>query len=280
MDRRAFLKSGAVGAAGLALAGCEDLLQALNTGEEQLWGMNVQPYPGERIRAAQIAALGRLGIRRIRITLGLHSDLAGPYLRGYSAEYLGLLNDYNDAYPDARTWPDLVRRTVQRSPGVNWFEVLNEPVQLSPRTYVESYLKPAYDVIKSINPAFQVVAAAPTGTANGRNWFYQATAAGADLVCDHRAVHEYTDSPEIYLGGTNRPFLVTESGIDDPSRHVEWYSKKMTHISGVLDTNRVYWYVLASDPDTGSAIISSQSTSGNLGVISPLYDYIRIKYGS
>jgi len=279
MDRRAFLKAGALGAASAALAGCQDITQLFEKGEERLWGMNVHPYAGERIRAAQVAALAQLGIRRVRITLGLRDDLAGPYLRSYPAEYLGILGHYNDPYPDPRSWPELVRRAVARSPGVGWFEVLNEPMDMSARSYVETYLKPAYDVIKGISPALQVVAGAPSGTADGRLYFYQMTEAGADRFCDHRAVHDYTDSPEVYSQGAERPFVVSESGVDDPARHIDWWSTKMAHMSGVLETTRVYWYALAEDPDTGPALISSRSTADRIEVLSPLYDYIRAKYG-
>ncbi len=279
MDRRAFLRTAAVAAAGGALAACDTrLLNILNTGEEQLWGMGVHPFP-DPLRGAQIEALRTMGIRRIRITLGLHRDLAGPYLRGYPAEYLGLVHDYDDPYPDPRRWPDVVRGVVRRSPGVRVFEVLNEPVEISARAYVEQYLAPAYDVVKAIDPALRVAAAAPTSTSSGRTYFYQMTDAGADSYCDFRAVHLYQDNPEIYLKGTRRPFLVTESGVEDRGRHVDWWASKMTHISGVLETDGMYWYALADSTDTQFALITERSRRGQIGILSPLYGYIRDKYG-
>jgi len=66
---------------------------------------------------------------------------------------------------------------------------------LQPRAYVEQYLRPAYEVIKGINPAYQVAAAAPTGTSDGRLYFYQMSEAGADRWCDYRAAHLYLDNP-------------------------------------------------------------------------------------
>ena len=90
----------------------------------------------------------------MRITLGLHTDLAGPYLRGYSAEYVGLLGRLQRPDPDpAARGRSSSGRAVQRSPGLFCYEVLNEPMSLTPRVYVEQYLKPAYEVIKGINPA-------------------------------------------------------------------------------------------------------------------------------
>jgi len=279
MDRRGFLRAAAVGAAGAALGGCDTkLLNLLNSGEERLWGMNVHPYP-EPLRSAQIEALRAMGVRRIRITLGLHEDLASPYLGGYSADYLGILNDFRDPYPEPNSWPTLVRRALRRAPGVTVFEVLNEPVGIPARDYVERYLKPAYDIIKAVDPALRVAAAAPTSTSGGRTWFYQMTDAGADGWCDFRCVHLYQDNAEIYLKGTDRPFLVTESGVQDQGRHVDWWSSTMAHISGILETERLYWYVLADSPDTAWGVISSRSRAGQIGVLSPLYGYVAAKYG-
>jgi hypothetical protein len=278
MERRAFLKQATLAAAGAALAGCDtELFNVFNKGEEQLWGLNVHPYGGE-LGSAQIEALRQLGIRRIRMTLGLHSDLAGPYLRAFGAEYVGLVSDFNDPVPSASSWPSLVRRAVERAPGLFSYEILNEPT-LQPSVYVEQYLRPAYEIIKGINPGYKVAAAAPLGTADGRLDFYQMTDAGADSWCDYRAAHLYNDNPELYLKGTSRPILVTEAGVEDPARHVDWWVKSMTHISGVLETDQLYFYTLADQPDTGFAIISSRSRPGRIEKLSPLYDYIRGKYG-
>ncbi|HEY6001084.1 MAG TPA: twin-arginine translocation signal domain-containing protein [bacterium] len=279
MERRDFLKAAALAAGGVGLAACDsDLLDVFNKGEEQLWGMNVHPVGGA-LFDAQVETLRLLGVRQVRITLGLETDLAGPYLRAFPAEYVGLLDRFGRGVPDAAAWPGLVRRAVQRAPGLFCYEVLNEPMALSPRVYVEQYLRPAYDVIKGINPAYRVAAAAPTGTSDGRLYFYQMSSAGADRWCDYRAAHLYLDNPEVYLKGTDRPFLITETGVEDPARHVNWWAKTMTHISGVLETDRLYFYALATTPDTGWAIISSRSRAGRAVVLSPLYDYIRAKYG-
>jgi hypothetical protein len=174
--------------------------------------------------------------------------------------------------------PDL-EWAVERSPGLFCYEILNEPVSLTGAVYVEQYLKPAYQIIKGIDPAYRVAAAAPTGTASGRLDFYEMTAAGVDSWCDYRAAHLYSDNPEYYIAGTKLPFLVTESGVQDPARHVDWWTRTMTHISGVLDTDRLYLYTLSDSEDTGWALISRFSRPGAIRVLSPLYDYIKGKYG-
>lgn len=279
MDRRGFVRAGALAAAAAVLPGCgRDLLDIFNRGEERLWGMNVHPFGGP-LGDAQIEALRRLGVRRVRMTLGLRENLAGPYLGSFRGEFVGLLDDFQSGVPDAAAWPALVRRAVERAPGLSCYEVLNEPMSVSPGAYVEQYLKPAYQVIKGINPGYRVAAAAPTGTAGGRLYFYQMTEAGADRWCDLRAAHLYADNPEVYVAGTRRPFLVTESGVDDPERHVDWWSETMAHISGVLETDQLYFYALANQPDSRNSLISNASTPGDIRVLSPLYDYIRAKYG-
>lgn len=282
MNRREFLANAALAAAGTALSGCDlDVLQVLNTGKEQLWGMNVHPYSGAR-GDAQIEVLRRMGIRQVRLTLGLEQDLAGHYLRNLAAEYVGLVSNYVNSAPNVGAWPSLVDRVVRRAPGLYCYEILNEPSTLmSAVDYVHKYLKPAYNVIKGINPAYQVCAGAPTGTSNGRIYFYEMTEAGADDYCDLRAAHIYEDNPEILIKGTKRPFLITESGVKVRGKHVDWYSSTMTHISGVLETTRVYWYCLMDDGTIGEwSIIGENSRPGAIEILSPLYDYIVSKYGS
>jgi hypothetical protein len=60
---------------------------------------------------------------------------------------------------------------------------------------------------------------------------------------------------------------------------VDWYKSKMTHISGVLETDRMHFYSLADRPDNGFGIISSASRPGNIGILSPLYAFIKGRYG-
>lgn len=278
MDRRRFLRHAGVAAAGALLPGCNsDLLDIFNEGEERLWGMHVHPFGGA-LAGAQIEVLRRLGIRRVRIVIGLHTNPAASYIGAFPAEYVGLLGDYGLPIPDPVSWPGLVRQAVERTPGLYAYEVLNEPT-LSPGLYVQQYLKPAYQAIRAVSPSSKVVAAAPQGTSGGRLYFYQMTEAGADAWCDLRAVHLYADHPEVYLAGTDRPFIVTESGVEDPARHIDWWSETMAHISGVLETERLYFYALSTLPDSAWAVISSHSQPGAIQVISPLHDYVRGRYG-
>jgi hypothetical protein len=50
----------------------------------------------------------------------------------------------------------------------------------------------------------------------------------------------------------------------------------MPHISQVLDTDMLYWYVLLDQAATGSSIIAERSDpAGNIIPNSPLYEYLR-----
>jgi len=279
MRRRDFLKLTAAGALGAALPACNSKwFNLLGPESEKLWGLNVHPYGGS-LDALQIRALHELGVTRVRITLGLDRDLATPYLNGYPAEYLGIISDFFRGRPNAGAWPGQVRAVVNRTPGVGVYQVLNEPDVfhgIGPEEYVNSFLKPAYEVIKEIRPSVPVVSAAPANTSGGRLYFYSMTEAGADRYCDFRAVHMYSTNPEVFLAGTDKPFMVTESGTRNRGNHLSWWQNDMAHFSKVLDTDLLYWYVLLDRPDDGLSLISEQAGPGGAPQpISDLYNYIK-----
>jgi hypothetical protein len=279
MKRRDFIKLAAAGALGAALPGCDSKwLNLVGDGEEKFWGLNVHPYGGS-LDELQLKALRELGVGKIRITLGLGRDLAGFYLRSYPAEYLGLISDFNLRRPDAAAWPSQVREVVGRSGGVSYLQVLNEPDVfhgIGPEVYVNDFLRPAYEIIREMRPDIPIVSAAPANTSGGRVYFFQMTDAGADRYCDYRAVHMYSSNPEVFLAGTDRPFIVTETGTRNRGNHVSWWKDNMSNISKVLDTDRLYFYVLLDRPDDGLSLMApTPDGSGNPRPISPLYDYIR-----
>jgi hypothetical protein len=279
MRRRDFLKLAAAGALGAALPACDNKwLNLIGEGDEKFWGLNVHPYGGQTDQM-QIQALRELGITKIRITLGLGRDLAGVYLRSYPAEYLGLISDFNLGRPSAAAWPSQVREAVGRSGGVTYLQVLNEPDvfhDIGPEVYVNDFLRPAYEIIREMRPDIPIVSAAPANTSGGRVYFFQMTEAGADKYCDYRAVHMYSSNPEVFLAGTDRPFIVTETGTRNRANHVSWWKDDMSNISKAFDTDKLYLYVLLDRPDDGlSLIASTPDRSGKPRPISPLYDYIR-----
>ncbi len=281
MKRRDFLKLAAAGAVGATLPGCsEKFLNFLGSGDEKLWGFNVHPYGSSM--EVQLKALSELNVRKIRITLGLGRDLASPYISAYPAEYLGIVGDFNLSGVNPASWPNLVRQTVGWSHGVSYFEILNEPDvfhTFDAAAYVRDYLRPAYEIIRELRPSIPVVAAAPAGTTGGRMYFYQMTDAGADDYCDFRAVHLYNNNPEIYLAGTDRPFMVTETGKNTPDKHLSWWVDTMPHIGKILDTEHLFFYVLLDRPRTGYGLIEqSFDPEGGVRPTGPLYDHIRDSY--
>jgi hypothetical protein len=280
MKRRDFLKLAAAGATGLALPSCNSKwFNLFGDGDEEFWGLNVHPYSGS-LYTLQLAALRELNIQKIRITLGLGRDLAGPYLSGYQAEYLGIISDFDNWRVNVSTWSANVRDAVNRSAGISYYQVLNEPGlfhNISASEYVNSYLRPAYNIIRELRPGVPVVAAAAPSTSAGLFYFLQMSEAGADSYCDYRAVHAYGGGgPELYLSGTDRPFIVTETGTGNRSRHLSWWTDEMSSISRILDTDRLYFYVLLDQPDGGKSLISgTPDAQGNPQPVSTLYNYIK-----
>ena len=70
--------------------------------------------------------------------------------------------------------------------------------------------------------------------------------------------------------------MVTESGSSVRANHVSWWKDSMPHISKILDTGHLYFYVLLDRPETGFGIISERpGPDGSVQPVSPLYEHIR-----
>jgi hypothetical protein len=157
----------------------------------------------------------------------------------------------------------LLESTLSASPGVQAVELLNEPlgsrVQLSAESYVQDFLRPGFELVRTRFPGMAVVAAAPLGTLHPDR-YQQLTDAGADEFCDFRAVHVYFDDEaalSVIRGSTRRPVLVTETGTGIPSQQVRWYSQVVPTLRSVLSAQLVFWYVLLDF--TGYSVIASTS---------------------
>jgi hypothetical protein len=212
---------------------------------------NVHPLGG-RFLDLQFDALRRLRPPSVRLTLGLvtDTDAARPYIRAV-ADPIGLVSDFRLFRIGAAEWPNLVEATLRRYPTVRRAELLNEPDHfngLAPDRYVREYLRPGYERIRERLPGVQVVAAAPVGDRKrGPDAFRRMTDAGADEVCDYRAVHVYFDDAgalSTIAGATRRPILVTETGTSSASQHVRWYTEVIPQIRATFGTDQVFWYVL------------------------------------
>jgi hypothetical protein len=240
----------------VASAGCGDSRKRSLTATETALGgeplsFNVHPLGGG-FQSLQRDALRILGTPWIRVTLGLVTDVgaAGSYVR-LAPSLLGLVSDFRTGAIDPGDWLTLLAATLRRYPQVRRAELLNEPERfygLSPERYVREFLRPGYELIRDRFPGVQVVAAAPIGDRKkAPERFRRMTDAGADDMCDYRAVHVYFDDDGALgaiAGGTRRPILVTETGINAPGQQVRWYTEVVPRIRGALGAELVFWYVL------------------------------------
>jgi hypothetical protein len=240
---------------GVLVAGCGDgrgrgLTEPEAAGGEPL-SFNVHPLGG-RFEALQREALRAIAPPWIRVTLGLVTDTeaARPYVR-LAPRLLGLVSDFRPGPLDPGEWLDRLDAALRRYPQVARAELLNEPERfygLSASRYVREFLRPGYEWIRTRFPGIAVVAAAPVGDRKaGPAQFQRLTDAGADDVCDFRAVHVYFDDDRALAtiaGATRRPILVTESGISAPAQHVRWYTDVVPRIRRALSAEPVFWYVL------------------------------------
>ncbi len=258
----------AMGSGVLALAGCGHHGSA--TGPRgvaaEALAFNVQPLGGAS-QALQQQAIRALALRSIRVTLGLASDVAAahPYVRSVP-EALGLVADFNLGPIDPAQWPSLLDATLRRYPEVRWAELLNEPDHfngLSPERYVQDFLRPGFALVRDRFPGTAVVAAAPVGTlTQAPDRFQRLTAAGADEVCDFRAIHVYFDDDRALAAiarATGRPILVTETGTNVASQHVRWYTEVIPRIRRALGAELIFWYDLLESADAypGFSVIAN-----------------------
>jgi hypothetical protein len=250
--RRALLT---MGAAALALAGQGDARRRPGSAMPRLTGatlpMNVHPLGG-RLTTLQRAALRRLHTPWIRVTLGLVTETMAtrPYV-GAAPNLLGLVSDFHQRTVDPASWPDMVEATLRRYPEITRAELLNEPAEfygLAPAPYVHDFLRPGFERLRERFPSVAVVAAAPIGNRRkGLDYFRRMTDAGADRFCDYRGVHVYFEDERTLSAirdSTDRPILVTETGIGAPRQHVRWAMEVIPRIREVLKAELVFWYVL------------------------------------
>lgn len=239
----------------LAAGGCGEASRRGVTTPEGIGGerlsFNVHALGG-RFVTLQHQALAGLRPPWIRVTLGLVTgvDAARAYVGG-GPSLLGLVADHRRGAIDAHAWPDLVEATLRRYPTARRAELLNEPEifnELSPARYVREYLRPGFERVRERLPGVQVVAAAPAGDRKaGPDRFRRMTDAGADDVCDYRAVHVYFDDDRAlraFRGATGRPILVTETGTNAPGDHARWYRDVVPRIRAALGAEQIFWYVL------------------------------------
>jgi hypothetical protein len=214
---------------------------------------NVHPLGGGGL-ALQLRALAALRTSWARVTIGSAADnLALPYVRAIP-NTLGIVTDFGTGALDPASWPGFVEGTLRRNAQLRAAELLNEPDVfggLSPEQYVRDFLRPGYEVMRERFPGISVVAAAPVGTrTNGPGRFRRMTDAGADDVCDFRAIHVYFEDEQAMAdigAATSRPILVTETGARGAQQR-HWYQDVVPRLRHILGAQLVFWYVLLEGP--------------------------------
>jgi hypothetical protein len=282
LTRRDFLKLGAAAGLSWTLEGCKT---PVDPGVRGVIGFNVHPYPGLAL-PIQMQALNDIKANWIRITLGITTDVGGPYVAATQANVLGLIADFNLGPINKSDWPDMVETVIRRYPSIQYFEILNEPASfngISNTDYVRDYLKPAHDLIREKFPSVNIVAAAPIGQPSGIEDFTEMSLAGADNYCDFRAVHIYfkndlTSPWTSFQRATRKPIMITETGSSDPSEHLDMWTNQIPEMKRVLTTDFVFYYVLLEQPPLGFGIITDQLDSNGQIIPTPgseLYTFLR-----
>ena len=284
--RRELLKLGAAAGWALALSGCESSSAPDPVVTNELRCFNVHPYT-DAVMAAQIQALTNMRVNWVRMTLGILSDSAGPYIAAVRANILGLIADFNLGPIDKALWPNMVETVIRRYPSIQYFQILNEPEGfngIAYREYVLDYLRPAHDLIRQKFPYVKIVSAAPYGQPGGIQDFITMSLAGADQYCDFRAAHIYFDQTvfapwSAFRRATEKPLMVTETGMSSPTEQVNWWRNQMADMRQILNTDYVFYYVLLDHPvSSGYEVITgSFDARGNIvpATGSGLYDYLR-----
>jgi hypothetical protein len=289
LARRDFLRLGIASGCTLALGGCasSSFSEPDSKGITEIRGFNVHPYT-DAVMAAQIQALNEMNVNWVRTTLGILTDLAGPYIAAIRANILGLIGDFNLGPIDKHDWPDMVETVIRRYPSIQYFQILNEPEHfngISNAEYVLDYLRPAHDLIRSKFPDVKIVSAAPIGQPKkGIRDFGDMSSAGADLYCDFRAVHIYFEQNVLFpwsafRRATEKPIMITETGSRRADQHLDWWRSQVPKMKRVLNTEYVFYYVLLDHPvSTGFEIITGELDSrGNVVPASgsELYNHLR-----
>jgi hypothetical protein len=233
----------------------------------------VHPYQ-DHLRELQFEAIDQIWTGWIRTTLGILDDAAGQYVEAAGGNVLGVLTDFGLGTIPKTDWPDMVVTALRRYPTLQYVQILNEPKvfnDIGNAEYVEDYLRPAHDLIRREFPHMKIVAAAPIGQPRGIQDFKAMSDAGADQYCDFRAVHIYFEESVLnrwstFRYATDKPIMVTETGIRDPKKHFSWWRNALPKMQQLFETPYVFYYVLMEYPTTdGFGLITGErDTNGKI----------------
>lgn len=236
--------------------------------------MDVDIIP--RIVDLQMRALYELGFDSIRLTLS-YADLgfnllgAIPYVRAARAlgiDVCGIVGQFGFFHNLANVLADPARRPrvldgylrlyaspvepasprIGRVGGVT-LQILNEPTNflgIPPVDYVQRFLLPSYQHLKTAAPDLTVLSAAPVGEKIGVRRFFEMLGAGLEDACDVVGLHVYDRAviPEL-AGATAKRVWITETGAVGPDNHLGWVSTVYPEMRAQLpNVERIFFFEL------------------------------------
>ncbi|HXV26922.1 MAG TPA: hypothetical protein VD862_02795 [Candidatus Paceibacterota bacterium] len=261
--------------------GCENNSPTGSTGIEMSDGRPAgvpgwSPYVGvhtfgpDGLLAPHVLNLMESGAMR-----GLRADM-GPSSGGSDFARWAIANGLEDVvgiFPNeflrgSGAW-DALRSEILANPGVDYWEIGNE-IDVFTTMSVSEYMPIFLDLHRRAREEFPekaVIAQAPIGGGDGAKYVEQMLDQGL-LELARRgelpvlSLHFYsTGSTYIYtmkrqiqrLPGTTE-IWVTETGIDDPGRHLEHVQTQYPRLRREWRATRIYWYVFAEC--TGFSLVS------------------------
>lgn len=247
---------------------------------------STQPIIVPRLVELQMKLVYELGFSHMRITVafeefGANFLAAIPYVRCARAlgiDVLGIYADFSgfslvraltdNATRDdvletfARVFGDFVPPAAESIPRAGRFsaQILNEPTHflgIRPETYVREFLQPAYLHLKEDDPSITIVAAAPIADASGVLRAQAMLEAGVENVCDRIAYHVYSRRFIEQLGRLSQtPAWITESGVEETERHLEWFTSTFDEIrAGIPTADEIFWFDLYDRTPNGFRLV-------------------------
>lgn len=233
------------------------------------------PIVRPELVALQLRTVYELGFRSMRVTLSFNEFgpdffAAIPYVRAARAlgiRVVGIVDQFGFGYDLLRALTDPGRRrrvlaayidifgtpiapaSRRRCPGPLALQILNEPTQargLAPGDYVLQVLAPVYRDLRELAPELPVLSAAPVGRRAGLWRLREMLVHGVERVCDRVAVHVYDrDLIDDLVGLVRAPLEVTETGVPDTTRHVQWHQEVVAELQArVAGIEEVHWFDL------------------------------------
>ncbi len=246
--------------------------------ESNLFHLDMNVHPGFAPIDELFSYVRNMHVKAIRVTALADNpanlrtvSLMAAKAPSYGIDtFLAILTTSGPVYK--RDWMNLVRTATNMVPGATHWEILNEPIHqkgISAEEYVREYLRPAYEYIKGIGK--MVVSAGDVGNGLGPGRVKAMLDSGLMDYTDIVGIHSFEASPLDYgfLASSSKPVWITETGFNDPNKHVEHY-KNISYQANSANISKIFWYTLVEESGFGIFFFEN----GRLRLHSPLYEYL------